>query len=78
MGLGRFPAAMALKRSKHSTILAAPYLTHEAARQDLFHYIDMFHNPTRKHRNNGMLSPVDLETGQQNLNEAVAQETRGT
>jgi len=30
----------------------------------------MFYNPTRKHTNNGMLSPVDDETKQQKMNEA--------
>ncbi|WP_339912703.1 IS3 family transposase, partial [Sulfitobacter litoralis] len=41
-----------------------------AARQDVFDYIEMFYNPTRKHTNNGMLSPVDYETKQQKMNEA--------
>jgi transposase InsO family protein len=44
--------------------------TREAARQDVFEYIEMFYNPKRKHTNNGMLSPVDFETRQQRLNEA--------
>jgi putative transposase len=30
----------------------------------------MFYKPKRKHTNNGMLSPVDLEIRQQKLNEA--------
>ena len=42
----------------------------EAARQDVFDDIEMFHKPKRKHTNNGMLSPVDFETRQQKLNEA--------
>jgi transposase InsO family protein len=46
------------------------YLTREAARQDVFDYIEMFYNPKRKHTNNGMLSPVDFETRQQKLNKA--------
>jgi putative transposase len=29
-----------------------------------------FYNPTRKHTNNGMLSPVDYETEQKKMNEA--------
>jgi putative transposase len=37
------------------------YLTRDAARQDVFDYIEMFYNPNRKHTNNGMLSPVDYE-----------------
>jgi putative transposase len=31
----------------------------------------MFHNPMRKHTNNGMLPPVDIEIRQQKLNEAL-------
>jgi putative transposase len=30
----------------------------------------MFYNPTRKHTNNGMLSPVDYEIKQQTMNKA--------
>ena len=37
---------------------------------DVFNYIEMFYNPTRKHTNNGMLSPVDYETQQRKMNEA--------
>jgi len=36
----------------------------------VFDYIEMFYNPTRKQTNNGMLSPVDYETEQMNMNEA--------
>jgi putative transposase len=46
------------------------YLTRDAARQDVFDYIEMFYNPTRKHTNNGMLSPVDYEAEQKKMNEA--------
>ncbi|MEP3342566.1 MAG: IS3 family transposase, partial [Hyphomicrobiales bacterium] len=38
--------------------------------QDVFDYIEMFYNPTRKHTNNGMLSPIDYEIKQQKMNEA--------
>ncbi len=31
------------------------YLTREAARQDVFEYIEMFYNPKRKRTDNGML-----------------------
>ena len=44
------------------------YLTRDAARQDVFDYIEMFYNPTRKHTNNSMLSPVDYEIKQQRMN----------
>jgi putative transposase len=45
-------------------------LTRGAARQDVFDYIEMFYNPNRKHTNNGMLSPVDYEITQRNINKA--------
>ena len=44
------------------------YLTRDDARRDVFDYIEMFYNPKRKHTNNGMLSPVDFENRQHNLN----------
>jgi putative transposase len=46
------------------------YPTRDAARHDVFEYIEMFNNPKRKHTNNGMLSPVDFEARQQKLNQA--------
>jgi putative transposase len=55
---------------KRERIRRRTYPTREAARQDVFDYIEMFYNPKRKHTNNGMLSPVDFETRQQKLNEA--------
>ena len=55
---------------KRERIRRRTYLTREAARQDVFDYIEMFYNPKRKHTNNGMLTPVDFETRQQKLNEA--------
>lgn len=54
---------------KRERIRRQTYLTREAARQDVFEYIEMFYNPKRKHTNNGMLSPVDFESRQQKLNE---------
>ena len=56
---------------KRERIRRRTYLTREAARQDVFDYIEMFYNPKRKHTNNGMLSPVEFETRQQKLNQAV-------
>jgi putative transposase len=55
---------------KRERIRRRTSLTREAARQDVFDYIEMFYNPKRKHTNNGMLLPADFETRQQNLNEA--------
>ena len=51
-------------------LITQTYLTLDAARQDVFDYIEMFYNPTRKHTNNGMLSPVDYEMNQQKMSEA--------
>jgi putative transposase len=45
-------------------------MTIGSARQDVFDYIEIFYNPTRKHTNNGMLSPVDYEMKQQKMNGA--------
>lgn len=55
---------------KRERIRRRTYLTRDAARQDVFDYIEMFYNPNRKHTNNGMLSPVDYEAGQRKLNKA--------
>lgn len=55
---------------KRERIRRRTYPTREAARQDVFEYIEMFYNPKRKHTNNGMLSPVDFEARHQKLNEA--------
>jgi putative transposase len=55
---------------KRERLRRRTYLTRQTARQDVFDYIEMFYNPMRTHKNNGMLSPVDFETGQQKLNEA--------
>lgn len=55
---------------KRERIRRRAYLTGDAARQDVFDDIEMFNNPTRKHTNNGILSPVDYETEQKKMNEA--------
>ena len=55
---------------KRERIRRRTYRTRDAARQDVFEYIEMFYNPKRKHTNNGMLSPVDFEARQQKLNQA--------
>jgi putative transposase len=55
---------------KRERIRRRTYQTREAARQDVFEYIEMFYNAKRKHTNNGMLSPVDFEIRQQKLSEA--------
>ena len=72
---GSSPMARAVTESffqllKRKWIRRRTYPPREAARQDVFHYIEMFYNPKRKHTNNGMLSPVDFETRQQKLSTA--------
>ncbi|MEP5946496.1 MAG: IS3 family transposase [Marinomonas sp.] len=55
---------------KRERIRRRTYLTRDAASRDVFEYIEMFYNPTRKHTNNGMLSPVNYEIKQKKMNEA--------
>ena len=52
---------------KRERIRRRTYLTRDATRQDVFDYIEMFYNPTRKHTNNVMLSPVDYEIKQRRM-----------
>lgn len=49
---------------KRERIRRKIYATREAARADVFDYIEMFYNPRRRHTNNGMLSPVEFERQQ--------------
>jgi putative transposase len=46
---------------KRERVRRKTYLTREAARQDVFDYIEMFYNPQRRHSNNDRLSPVNYE-----------------
>ena len=55
---------------KRERIRRRTYPTRDAARQDVFEYIELFYNPKRKHTNNGMLSPVDFEIRQLKLKQA--------
>lgn len=55
---------------KRERIRRRTYLTRDAARLDVFDYIEMFYNPARKHTNNEMLSPVDYEARELKLNKA--------
>lgn len=61
---------VARKQPARDRIRRRTYTTRDAARQDVFDYIEMFYNTTRKHTNNGMLSPVDYETEHKKMNEA--------
>jgi putative transposase len=54
---------------KRERIRRRTYKSREVARQDVFDYIEMFYNPKRKHARNGMLSPVDFENSQRNVNQ---------
>ena len=37
------------------------YQTREAARQDVFHYIEIIYNPKCRHTSNNRLSPIEYE-----------------
>jgi len=46
---------------KKERIRGKTYLTRDEARADIFDYIEIFYNRTRRHSKLGMLSPVDFE-----------------
>lgn len=46
---------------KRERIRQKIYKNREAARQDIFNYIEMFYNPVRRHGFNGDISPVEFE-----------------
>mgnify|MGYP002633542581 CR=1 FL=1 len=46
---------------KRERIKRQIYSTREAARSDVFNYIEMFYNPKRRHSSNNQLSPVEYE-----------------
>jgi putative transposase len=56
---------------KRERIRRKTYRTRDEASQDVFDYIEMFYNPTRKHVRNGMLSPVEFERQMKTANEGV-------
>jgi len=56
---------------KRERIRRKTYATRAEARSDVFDYIEMFYNPTRKHTNNGMLSPVNYEEQYNLINKGV-------
>ena len=56
---------------KRERIRRRTYKTRVEARRDVFDYIEMFYNPTRKHVRNGMLSPVEFERQQKMKTEGV-------
>jgi putative transposase len=56
---------------KRERIRRRIYKTRAEAQQDVFDYIELFYNPTRKHVENGMLSPVEFEWQQKMRTESV-------
>lgn len=46
---------------KRERVKRKTYPTREAARQDVFDYIEMFYNPIRRHGYSGKKSPVQFE-----------------
>ena len=46
---------------KRERIRRRIYLTKDAARADVFDYIEMFYNPKRRHSSSGDLSPLEFE-----------------
>ncbi len=55
---------------KRERVRRKTYATRDAARRDVFDYIEMFYNAKRKHTNNGMLSPADFERRQLKIDQA--------
>lgn len=46
---------------KKEKVRRTMYKTRDEARQAMFHYIEMFYNPKRRHTNNDRMSPADFE-----------------
>lgn len=46
---------------KRERIKRRIYSNHDEARADVFQYIEIFYNPTRRHGSNGGLSPIEFE-----------------
>jgi putative transposase len=46
---------------KSERIRRKTYATPKEVGQDIFNYIELFYNPKREHRKNGILSPVNFE-----------------
>ena len=63
------PSPRASSTCSSERIRRRTYKTRKQARQDIFDYIEMFYNPKRKHARNEILSPVDVEKRQRNVNQ---------
>lgn len=46
---------------KRERIKRRIYTTRDEAKLDIFHYVEMFYNPVRRHSSNNLLSPVEYE-----------------
>ncbi|MCD6679849.1 MAG: IS3 family transposase, partial [Burkholderiaceae bacterium] len=64
----RFQPTLTLKRER---IRRRIYPGRDAARQDVFEYIEMFYNPVRRHGYTDRLSPVEFERRHTNRLECV-------
>ena len=47
---------------KKQAVHGERFLTREAAKQQIFEYIECYYNHVRRHSTNGWLSPVDFES----------------
>ena len=56
---------------KRERVRRKVYRTRDEARADVFDYIEMFYNPTRKQARNGVPSPVEFERQQKAQAEGV-------
>ena len=61
---------------KHEWTNHRTYADLEAARQSVFHYIEMFYNPTRRHQTLDWVSPAEFEANYHNRLKASAEQTQ--
>jgi len=55
--LGHAPAESFLNSLKNERVHATRYRTHQDAKADLFEYIEVFYNRSRRHSSLGFVSP---------------------
>ena len=63
---------------KRERIRRRAYPARDDARRDVIDYFEMLYAPKRKHTNNGIRSPVEIEEGQLKLKQASVYYSRGT
>ena len=61
---------------KHEWTNHRTYADLEAARQSVFHYIEMFYNPTRRHQTLAWISPIEFEADYHNRLTTSAEPTQ--